>query len=672
MAKKNSKAAVRATSKRRLLLFFTVVVMMFVIIAAKIGYIQIVKADEYSDMALEQQTRDIPITAKRGNIYDANMKALAINQSMYTIWVRPGEVEEAERKEKGYTKDMAEELSEIIPDMTEEEIYESITRDKTVVKLIKYADDETTQKVREAYLDKETPVTGIQIAETVRRYYPMGAFASHLIGSTNDDNNGMSGIELYYDQYLNGTEGRWIKSSDASGRNLTNGIEKYYPAENGLSVVLTIDEVIQHYTEKAVEQVYADTRAESVMALTMNPKTGEILSMAAYPDYDLNDPRTPLLASEQAKLENMTDEEKVEYWNEMWRNPLINDTYEPGSPFKLLTTAMALEENLTSVNDGFYCQPIQLYDRILKCWSSASHQAETLAQGVANSCNPVFVTLSQRLGIETFYEYLEAYGFMDQTGIDYPGEAESIIQSKKNAGPVGLATMSYGQGIACTPVQLMMSLCAAGNEGVMMKPHLVSKLVDSDGNTVETFEPEVVRQVISKQTATEICQMMEGVVNGGTGKSAYIPGYRIGGKTGTAQKVENGRYTDYTFSSFFAMAPMDDPQFAVLFIVDSPKGVHYGSQTAGPGVYAILSDALKYLKIEPVYTETELNTSVNKMITVPDFTGYTYEKAAEILKRVGLTAIACPSGEAGFTIVDQYPKGGEKLAEGNAVCLYKE
>ncbi len=567
---------------------------------------------------------------------------------------------------------MAEELAEIIPDMTEEEIYEIITRDSTVVKLIKYADDEVTQKIREAHLDKDTPVTGIQIAETVKRYYPMGAFAAHVIGSTNDDNNGMSGLELYYDQYLNGTEGRWIKSADASGRNLTNGIEKYYPAENGLGVVLTIDEVIQHYTEKAIEQVYVDTNAESVMAITINPETGAIYSMASYPDFDLNDPRTPLSVTEQAKVATMTDEEKVKYWNEMWRNPLINDTYEPGSPFKLLTTAMALEENLTSVNDGFFCQSINLYGQVLNCWSRVSHGAETLAMGVQNSCNPVFVTLSQRLGIDKFYEYLEAYGYMENTGIDYPGEASSILQSKKNAGPVGLATMSYGQGIACTPVQLMMSLCAAGNDGIMMKPHLVSRLVDSDGNTVKTFEPEAIRQVISKQTADEICTMMEGVVSTGTGKAAYIPGYRVGGKTGTAQKVVNGKYTDYTFSSFYAMAPMDDPKFAVIVIVDSPRGVHYGSQTAGPGVYSILSDSLKYLKIEPVYTEAELSTATNKMITVPDFTGYTYEKAAEILKKTGLTAIACPSGESDFYVVDQYPKGGEQLAEGNAVCLYKE
>ena len=676
------KIPTKMTGNRRLLVFFVLVALMFVVLAARTGYIQIVKADEYSDKALNQQTKDLPISAKRGNIYDTNMKALAINQSTSTIWVRPSDVAEAEEDDPGFTKNMASVLAGILGDKTEDEVYDIITSDSTLLKLEKYVDDDRTEQIRQASKDKKdektgeeikATVAGLEITETPHRYYPMGEFASHVIGCTNDDNNGMFGLELYYDSYLNGTEGRWIRSTDNAGRSLTNGVEKYYSADDGYSIVLTIDEIIQHYVEDALKEVQQNTNAQRTMAIVMEPKTGNILAMASYPDFDLNNPRVPVQESEQELLETYTDEEKVEYWNEMWRNPLVNDTYEPGSPFKLLTTSMALEEGLTSVNDTFYCKPVNIYGQVLKCWkTSGSHGQETLAQGVANSCNPVFITLSQRLGLTKFYSYLDAYGFTGTSGIDYPGEASSILQNKDDAGPVGLATMAYGQGIATTPIQLITALCSNGNDGKMMKPRLVRALADSDGKIVQEFEPEVKRQVVSKQTADEICQMMEGVVSDGTGSEAYIPGYRIGGKTGTAQKVVNGKYTSDTFSSFFAMAPMDDPQIAVLVIVDSPQGVHYGSKTAGPGVRMILENTLKYLNIEPVYTTEEQAKVDATYVTVPDLVGKTYESASETLNNLGLSAISCPGGESSFTVVDQFPKAGSKLLKGNSICLYKE
>lgn len=684
MASKKTKNVSQMTSRKRLIIFFLLVIVMFIVIATRTAYIQIVKADEYSAKALSQQTKDIPITARRGNIYDTNMKALAINQSTSTIWVRPSDVKKAEENSKGYTREMAKTLAEILTDKTEDEIYETITADSSLLKLAKYVDDETTEKIRQSMKNTKDPdtgktvkakVTGLEIAETPHRYYPMGEFASHVIGATNDDNHGMFGLELYYDQYLTGTEGRWIRSTDGAGRSLSNGVEKYYAAEDGYSIVLTIDEIIQHYVEKAIKQVQANTDADRTMAIVMSPKTGDVLAMASYPDFDLNDPRTPLSEAEQEKIADYSDSEKMEYWNNMWRNPLINDTYEPGSPFKLLTTSMALEEGLTSMNDTFYCKPVNLYGQILKCWkTSGSHGTETLAQGVANSCNPVFIALSQRLGIDKFYEYLNDYGFMGTTGIDYPGEASSILQNKNSAGPVGLATMSYGQGIACTPIQLMAALCSNGNEGKMMQPRFVRALADSDGNIIEEFEPTVVRQVVSKQTAAEICTMMEGVVSKGTGSEAYLPGYRVGGKTGTAQKVVNGRYTEFTYSSFFAMAPMDDPEIAVIVIVDSPKGVHYGSKTAGPGVRMILEDTLKYLNVEPVYSDGEkAESSSEKTVKVPDLVGKTYAEASETLRKLGLSAVACPSrSDTEFTVIDQYPKAGTQITEGNSVCLYKE
>ena len=355
----------------------------------------------------------------------------------------------------------------------------------------------------------------------------------------------------------------------------------------------------------------------------------------------------------------------------MWRNPMVNDTYEPGSPFKLLTTSMALEENLTNVSDSFVCNgSITVAGQPLNCWRYyAPHGAETLAQGVANSCNPVFVTLAKRLGIESFYTYLDRYGFDTKTGIDLPGESNAIIQNKDSIGPVELATMSYGQGIAVTPIQLITAFTSIGNDGKMMKPRLVEKLVDSEGNTVREFKPEAIRQVISKSTSNDVCRMMEGVVRNGTGSAAYIPGYRIGGKTGTAQKVVNGKYTDFTYSSFFAMAPMDDPQFAVLFIVDSPKGVHYGSKTAGPGVHSIMSDCLKYLNVTPVYTGSE-EANAAATVTVPDVKSMSFSSARKRLKDLQLDSIACPNGSEDFRVVNQYPEAGEELTPGDSVCLY--
>ena len=666
-------------SRNRLVFFFFMVIFFFILIVIILGNIMICKGDMYARLASRQQTVDIDIAADRGEIYDSNMNSVAINQSMNTVWVRPPEIKTAEKKAESDKKDgftakgMAETLAEIIPDTDADTLLETINSDSKYTRLVKYIDDKTADKIREA--QENGSVKFVEISKNMRRYYPMGTLASNLIGTTNDDYVGISGLELYYDQYLTGREGRWIKSTDERGNDLNNGVEKYYSSQDGCSIVLTIDEVIQHFVESAIEDVYNNTGAKQVMSIAMRPETGEILAIANYPDYDLNNPRVPLLDSQKKEIEGMATSEKVAYWNEMWRNPIINDTYEPGSPFKLITTACALEDGLTSVNDTFNCVGgLQIYDRYLRCWKSpGAHGFETLPQGIANSCNPVFVTLSQRLGISRFYEYLDLFGFTKPTGIDYPGEASSIMQPKNTAGPVGLATMSYGQGIAATPIQMMTALTSLGNDGKLMKPHLVKKLVDSNGKTVHEFKPEVVRQVVSAQTADEICQMMEGVIKHGTGSDVYIPGYRIGGKTGTANQFVKGKLIENkTYASFFAMVPVEDPQFAVIVIVDAPQGVPYGSKTAGPGIKAILSNVLDYIGIEPVYTSQEEKKAASNVAVVPDLTGLSYDAAVKKLSKIGLNAIECPTGAADFNVVDQYPKPGTNLSTGNSVCLYAE
>ncbi|MDD7409254.1 MAG: penicillin-binding transpeptidase domain-containing protein [Anaerovoracaceae bacterium] len=670
--KKRKRKAAQSSRNRRLFVLFVFIVFMFTVVAARLGYIQIVKADKYRARAVSLQTRETTVTSSRGSIYDINSKALAINQSGYAVWAAPDEIAAAEKKDPGFTDDMTSALTGIFTDLTKDEIKEKLTSDKKSVQMAKYIDDSTEKKLSK--LIKKGTVKGLQISATSRRYYPVGEFASHVIGITNDNNVGVFGIEQYYDQYLNGRSGKIVRSTDASGRSITSGIEKYYPETEGLNVVLTIDEVIQHYVENAIKQVQANTNADRVMAIAMNPKTGAVLAMADYPDFNLNEPRVPISESEKTKLAAMTSDEKVKYWSgTMWRNPMVSDTYEPGSPFKLITTSMALEEGLTSVGDHFVCPgTVYISGQPLRCWRYyAPHGGETLAQGVANSCNPVFIALSQRLGKDKFYTYLDRYGFDTTTGIDLPGETSAIIQKKDDIGKVVLATMSYGQGIAVTPIQLITAFTSIGNDGKMMKPRMVDRLVNDNGKTVVKYSPEVIRQVVSKSTADDVCRMMEGVVRTGTGKTAYIPGYRIGGKTGTAQKVVNGRYTDFTYSSFFAMAPMDDPQFAVLFIVDSPKGVHGGAATAGPGVHQIMSDCLKYLNITPVYTNGEEADATAKT-TVPDVTGMSYSKAKSTLKDIELDSIACPSDTENFRVAEQYPKAGAELSPGDSVCLYAE
>lgn len=658
-------------NKRRLIFVFVFVSLLCTALAFRVGWIQVVASEKYSKLAIEQQTRDVPIPAKRGVITDRNGKDLAISAVTHSIWARPGvvksgktEAASAERLDK-----TASTLAEIL-EMDKNEVLEIISQNRSLVKVAKYVDKEKTDKIRAEELK------GIEIAEDVKRYYPLGSFASHLLGSTTDDNRGLAGIEMRYDKYLSGVPGRWIKNTDRDGDSLSYGLEKYFQAENGLKVILTIDEVIQHYTEKGLETVQANTQADRVMAILMNPKNGDILAMASTPDYDPNNPRVPLDPAAAAYVESLTDKEKLDYWNAMWRNPLVSDTYEPGSTFKLLTTSIALEEGVTSLDDRFNCTgSIKVANETLKCWRYYNpHGAQNLVEAVGNSCNPVFVQLAQRIGYDKYFEYMELFGLREKTGIDFPGEGYAILQNKETAGPVGLATMSYGQGIAVTPIQLITAVSAIGNEGKLMQPRIVKELRDEDDNIIQSFPTKVVRSVISKQTADEMSLIMEATVDEGGGGTAKVPGFRIGGKTGTANKAKDGGYSNETFSSFIGMAPMNDPQVAILLIVDNPKGVKFGSLTAAPGVKMILEETLRYMNIQPTYSQEELAEMQSNLVGVPDVTKANFSDAIGILGGVGLNYIVSPALENGedFSVVDQYPKAGEKMTKGGTVYLYRE
>ena len=657
------------SSKKNLIIIFCIVFVCLLLLCGRLGWIQIVKGSEYSEKATEQQTRDTPIEAERGVIYDTNGKELAVSVTCYTIWVRPSDVKAAD--EDGGKKDSAEKVSRTLSEILEmdyDEVKESVTKEQSIVKIKKGIDKDTADKIRDAELP------GVEIAEDTKRSYPLGAFASHVLGTVTDDNTGLSGLELQYNTYLSGISGRWINYTDTTGNRLSYGEERYYQAEDGYSIVTTIDQVIQHYTEKAIAQVQKKTSAKRVMAIAMDPENGDILAMAQTPEFDLNDPKTPLDPKEQKKLEAMSDEEKVAYWNKMWRNSLISDVYEPGSTFKLLTTAIALEEDIATMDSTYTCTgSVVVSGERIHCWRSSNpHGTQNLKQAVGNSCNPVFVQLATEIGIEKFYDYMATFGITGTTGIDFPGEGSAILQDEESAGPVGLATIGFGQGVAVTPIQLITAICSLGNDGQMMKPRLVKELVDSDGNTVETFDEQVVRQVVSKETASAMCDIMQYVVDEGGAGAAAVDGYKVGAKTGTANKVNDAGtgYSEDTYSSCIGMAPMDDPKIAVLVIVDSPKGVRYGSVTAAPGVHQILSDSLRYLNISP--DEDSQKAADEDKVDVPDLVGENVSEAIGILAGDSLSYDMDEKAaeKDDFIVTKQYPAAGTRVKKGSKVYLY--
>jgi stage V sporulation protein D (sporulation-specific penicillin-binding protein) len=649
-------------SKYRIILFFGIFCLILVGLCFRVGYLQIVNAEELSKKAVAQQTNDEQLKAKRGVITDRNGKELAVSSVCYTVWARPSAIKKDKLDEYAAT------LSGILH-ISKKDITTDLTEKKNLVKLAKYLEREAADAVRAA------EIPGISITEETKRYYPLGDFASALLGSVTDDNNGLTGLEQQYNKYLKGVSGRWVLNTDASGNPLSYGLKRYYEPENGATVVLTVDEVIQHYVEQAIDKVSKDTKADGVRCIVMNPKTGEILAMAVTPSFDPNNPRTPLSKKDQTKLASLSGTAQLNFLNKMWRNPLIQDTYEPGSTAKLMTTSIVLEEGLVKKNEIFNdTGSIKVAGATLHCWRIGNpHGLETLSQALGNSCNPVFAELGGRIGLDRFYKYMEQFGVTSKTGIDFPGEANSILQDKSTAGPVGLATMAYGQGIAVTPIQLLSAVSSLGNHGILMQPKLVKKIVAEDGTVIKEYPNVKVRQTVSEATAKEISLMMESVVSVGGGGNAKIPGYRVGGKTGTAYKVINGTYSKEVCASFVGMAPMDNPQVAILLIVDNPKGVKYGSITAAPGAKVILENVLRYLNVKPVYTAAEKKANSSHTTTVPNVTGENYSEAIGILGGSSLKYIVSPAmtGGGDFVIKDQYPKPGDEAAVDDVVYLYR-
>lgn len=653
---------IKIISRKRMVLVLILASVLFFGLILRTGYLQLVKGDWLSTKAQEQQTREIPIPPKRGTIYDKNMKELAVSVTKYTVWCKPVEVSDKEGSAKELAKILGKEYDDIFKLVNK--------KNMALVKIERWIDDDKANKITEAKLP------GIWVAEDNQRYYPYGNFAAYVLGHTSSDATGIAGIEMKYDKQLNGQPGKLIISTDASGREIPQGTEKYYEPVQGNGLVLTIDEVIQHYTEKAVQKAYEVNNAKRVTVVTMDPNTGDILSMASKPDYDPNEPRVPIYSYYEDVLDSYSEKDKIKGYYEMWRNPVVSDAYEPGSTFKLVTSAAGLEENVVKADDKFVCTgSVTIAGQRLKCWRHyRPHGDETFAQGVQNSCNPVFIEVGNRLGTEKMYDYIEAFGFMDKTGIDLPGEGKGILHKEKNVGPVELATISFGQANSVTPIQLITAISSMANDGNLMQPRLVKAYTDNKGNIVEEIEPKIVRQVISEETADEVMELAESVVRLGGGKTAYLPGYRVGGKTGTAQKVIDGRYAQGKYiCSFMGIAPTDDPQIVVLAIVDEPTGVSaFGSTTAGPIVKEILSDTLPYLGVEPKYTEEEKKEYEREQVVVPDIRNLAIEDAVKVLEEANLSPNLDTDIEIdkGTIIKDMFPKPGVKVSAQSSITLY--
>lgn len=665
------RAQVTVKNRRRIAVGFVIIALLLIALVFRVAWIQIVDAEELSQKAIDQQTKDTPIEAKRGAIYDRNGKELATSTTCYTLWARPSQIKLKDGKERPESeiKIFANEIAEIVGKEADE-VYENMTKSQALVRIAKYLDKETADKLR------ELTITGVELSEDTKRFYPLGNFASQVLGSVNDDNVGRTGIELQYDQYLSGISGRWVKNTDLLGNELVKGAEEYYEAQDGLNVIMTLDEAIQYYVEKALEKGMEKTKAKRIMCLVMDPKTGDILASATTPGYDPNNATDPL-KKDKKKYEKMSAEEKNKYLFSLWRNPLVSDTYEPGSTFKLITSSSAIEEKVINDNTTFNCSGSFTVAGVrLHCWTHGAHGTQTIRQAIGNSCNPALAKVASLLGKTRFYKYLDLYGITDKTGIDYPGESGAIVQNIDNVGPVELATIGYGQGISVTPIQLLTAVNAIGNDGVLLQPRYVKALTDSEGKVVESYEPTVVRKVISAATAKKMRSIMQYVVDEGGGGNARIAGYRVGGKTGTANKIDagTGKYGKYYYSSFIGMAPMDDPQVSILVVVDSPKGSYYGSMVAAPIAKDILTDTLRYLNVTPKYTSDEQKALQSGYTTVPNVVGKEFSEAAGIIggKDLKYSRPKSAQDDDNFIVVDQYPKAGSKVKKNAVVYVYKE
>lgn len=657
-------------SRIRMLLIFFIV--LFLALLGVIINLQFVRGDELKRMEYNQSISSIEISAKRGIIYDCNKKALAISANVDTITVNPsymvvksdGVVNES--KTKDLRERIATKFSQIF-ELDYAEVLEKLNSKKSVETIISKVEATKVDELRK-WLNENNLNAGINIDEDTKRYYPYNNLASNLIGVCGNDNQGLDGIELSYDSILKGTNGKLTTAISVDRDVIPDGDEKYIAPENGSNLYLTIDSNIQTIAEKYLKQAVEENNCKrGGNVIIMDPSNGEIKAMATYPDYNLNDPYVPNSAISDG-WDGLNAQDKINRIYTMWRNKAVLDTYEPGSTFKVITASIALEENLaeTDTPGDFYCNGSQVVnDRVIRCTATSGHGSETLRNALENSCNPALIQLGQRIGADTFYKYLNAYGFMEKTGVDLPSEGSSSFWKRENVGPVELATMSFGQRFTITPLQLVRAASAIANDGVLVTPHVVKAIENVDTGTIKNIDKNEVRQVISAETAAKMRNMMTSVVEQGGGKNAKVKGYSIGGKTGTSEP-DPGHMENGYVASFLAIAPAENTKLVVLLTLYGPQGYnYYGGAIAAPAVSQILSEALPYLDIPSNETSQDANTN---LISVPNIKGKTVSEAQKIITASGLKYIV--NGTADEMVQEQVPIGGTQLMSGGIIKMY--
>ena len=611
---------------------------LFILLFGRLFYLQVFFGKTLQSRAEEQWTRDLPLSASRGVIRDRNGVELAVSYTSFDVYVRPSNVVNPEA--------VANALSTILG-VDYDSVLKKANNKKISEHLIKLSvEQEVVDKI------KATKQKGICFSENTKRYYPFGDLLSQVLGYTTIDNIGQAGLELYYDKYLKGIDGYSLVQSDIRGGELDNTLDSYVSSIAGCDLTLTIDYKIQQFCEQAAEQIMIDHKPKSASIIVMEVNTGEILAMTNKPSFSLNDiPR-----------------DDVSYLNKTSKNLNIVDVYEPGSTFKVLTTAAALEEKVTSLNDGFYDPGYRIVDgQRINCWRLHGHGSQTMVDGLCNSCNSVFVDLSLRLGEERMYEYFDKYGFGSLTGVDFAGESAGIVMDRNTAQKVDLARMGFGQAIAVTPLQLIRAECSVFNGGILMQPYFVKSISNNYNNYIKEFSPTQVRRTVSQKTSDEINYMMEQVIVKANAINAFIPGYRVGGKTGTSQKYEDGKINGKYIASFIGSFPADKPEYAILVVVDEPSsGAYYGSIVATPYAKTVLEGIIDYKQIPPTEDIVEQTSAMALNIEMPNLIGKTLSQAIYIIEQLGLQYES--DGDGGI-IKSQYPQAGTMMFKKGIVVL---
>lgn len=568
--------------------------MITIVMAALFGrliYLMVFRSVYYEKIAQDLHERERSIKAARGKIVDRNGIVLADNKSVCTISVIHSQIEDPERVIEVLQKEL---------ELPEETIRKRVEKNSSIERI----KTNVPKKIGDAILAYD--LAGVKVDEDYRRYYPYDSLASKVIGFTGGDNQGIVGLEVRYDEWLAGTDGKILTMTNASGGELEQEGERREEPQTGNQLTISLDYNLQSYCEQAAQTVLQEKAADGVRIILMNPQNGEILAMVNEPEYNLNEPFTL-----NTDVSGISDKEKQNLLNQMWRNPSINDTYEPGSTFKIITTAAALEQHVLSVSDRFYCPGYKIVeDRRIRCHKTTGHGAEDFTQGIMNSCNPVFIELGLRLGADDFYHYFEQFGLLSKTGIDLPGEAATIMHKKDNIGQVELATISFGQSFQITPIQLVTTAASLINGGRRVTPHFGVSVQNAQGETIHTFSYDTTEGTVSTETSETLRSLLEKVVSEGTGKKAAIEGYSIGGKTATSQTLPRSEHK--YIASFLGFAPAEDPQVIGLVVIDHPQGVYYGGTVAAPVMKEIFENVLPYLGIEKVQTEaTDANEEGN-------------------------------------------------------------